>query len=256
MTARLPAVYPQQATCKCCGNPASLFGVVDFHKNCEIYRRKVLDLSGIPIYYYRCPSCHFLFTTALDGLTKEDFRNVVYNEEYVLVDPDYQDARPRQNAAVIAGLFPAVRPQRLLDYGGGGGLLAELLRDSGFPQVETYDPFVPRFCQRPAGRFDCVVCFEVVEHATEPARLFADLNDLLTDSGLILLSTLFQPQDIDVQGLNWWYAGPRNGHVSLFSRVSLERLVHPYGLHLASFNDGMHLLFRQIPDFARHLFQS
>ena len=72
----------------------------------------------------------------------------------------------------------------------------------------------------------------------------ADMNSLLAENGLILFSTLLQPADIDQQGLNWWYAGPRNGHVSLFSRASLGRLVDPFGLKLGSFNDNLHVLYR------------
>jgi len=57
MNSGLQAICAQETLCKCCGAPAFLYGVVDFHKNCEIYRRKVLDLSGIPIYYHRCTVC-------------------------------------------------------------------------------------------------------------------------------------------------------------------------------------------------------
>ena len=78
------------------------------------------------------------------------------------------------------------------------------------------------------------------------------MNELLSDPGLIIFSTLLQPADIEQQGLSWWYVGPRNGHVSLFSRESLERLLNPYGLTFGSFNDGFHVLFREVPDFARH----
>jgi SAM-dependent methyltransferase len=252
MNSGLQPMCAQQTPCKCCGAPAFRYGVVDFHKNCEIQRRKVLDISGVPIYYYRCPICHFIFTTAFDHFTNEDFLRHIYNEEYALVDPDYQEARPRGNAATLCQLFSAARPSRILDYGGGNGVLAELLRASGFSQTETYDPFVPRFSAKPPDRVDCIVSFEVVEHTTDPARVFAEMNDLLTDPGLILFSTLLQPGDIDQQGLNWWYAGPRNGHVSLFSRASLAKVVEPFGFKLGSFNDALHVLFREIPEFARH----
>src|SRR5262249_14395480 len=227
--------------------------VVDFHKNCESYRRKVLEISGVPIYYHRCPLCQFIFTTAFDHFTKEDFLHHVYNEEYLLVDPEYQEARPRRDAAFLCSLFSGGRPRRILDYGGGHGILAELLRAAGFSQAETYDPFVPCYAAKPRDRFDCVVCFEVVEHSTNPARIFAEMSEFLTDPGLILFSTLLQPADIDQVGLNWWYAGPRNGHVSLYSRASLERLVQPLGVRLGSFNEGIHVLIREIPDFAHHL---
>jgi 2-polyprenyl-6-hydroxyphenyl methylase/3-demethylubiquinone-9 3-methyltransferase len=230
--------------------------VVDFHKNCEIYRRRVLGLSGVPIYYHRCPTCQFIFTMAFDEFTSDDFLRHIYNEEYLLVDPDYEENRPRGNAAVLCSLFSASRPRRILDYGGGRGLLAELLRASGFTDVETYDPFVPRHPARPAGRFDCIVCFEVLEHSTDPRGIFADMIDLLSDPGLVLFSTLLQPADIDRQGLNWWYAGPRNGHVSLFSTASLERILHPLGFSLGSFNEGLHVVFREIPEFARHFIRT
>ena len=256
MNSGLQAIGTQETPCKCCGAPAFLYGVVDFHKNCEIYRRKVLDLSGIPIYYHRCTVCQFIFTTVFDHFTKEDFRRYIYNQEYLLVDPDYPEARPRTNAAFLSSLFSVVRPHRILDYGGGNGTLAELLCTAGFTQVNTYDPFVPHHADKPAGRFDCVVSFEVLEHSTDPARSFADMNDSLTDTGLILFSTLLQPADIDRQGLNWWYAGPRNGHVSLYSRASLAKVVRRFGLKLRSFNESMHVLYREIPEFARHFIRS
>ena len=248
--------FAQETPCKCCGAVAFLYGVVDFHKNCEIYRRRVLDLSGIPIYYHRCPVCQFIFTTAFDSFTQDDFRRYIYNEEYLLVDPDYPEARPRSNAGFLTSLFSVVRPQRILDYGGGNGALAESLHSAGFSQVHTYDPFVPGHADKPAGRFDCVVSFEVVEHSTDPARSFADMNDSLIDPGLILFSTLLQPGDIDRQGLNWWYAGPRNGHVSLYSRASLAKVVRRFGLKLGSFNESMHVLYREIPHFASHFLRS
>jgi len=256
MSSGLQAVCTKQAICKCCGALAFRCGVVDFHKNCEMYRRKVLDISGVPIYYHRCPDCQFIFTTAFDHFTKEDFLRYVYNEDYLLVDPDYQEQRPRGNAAFVCNLFSDARPRRILDYGGGNGVLAESLRAAGFWDAETYDPFVPRHSARPRDRFDCVVSFEVLEHSTDPAQTIADINEFLTESGLILFSTLVQPADIDEQGLNWWYAGPRNGHVSLYTRTSLAMLGQPLGFTLGSFNDGLHVFVREVPDFAKHFIKA
>lgn len=252
MSAGLQQVCSPKTQCKCCGGEALAYGVVDFHKNCENRRGQVLQMSGVPVYYHRCSDCQFIFTTAFDEFTTEDFLRDIYNEQYALVDPDYLDARPRENANFLSRLFPAVRPRRLLDYGGGSGMMASLLRHAGFAAVETYDPFVPRFSSRPEGRFDCIVSFEVLEHTTAPSRVLAEMSQLLTDPGLIIFSTLLQPLDMSHQGLSWWYAGPRNGHVSLFSRASLEALAHPLGLTVRSFNEGLHVAFRSIPDFASH----
>jgi 2-polyprenyl-6-hydroxyphenyl methylase/3-demethylubiquinone-9 3-methyltransferase len=144
----------------------------------------------------------------------------------------------------------------ILDFGGGSGRLAAYLRGGGFPRADTYDPFVPEHAARPSERYPCIVSFEVLEHTTDPGKTISEMDSLLANPGLIIFSTLLQPADIEAQGLNWWYAGPRNGHVSLYSRDSLLTLVRPYGFQLASFSDNLHLLSRQIPDFARHLIRS
>jgi SAM-dependent methyltransferase len=253
MTAAFQPVARTEAPCKCCGAAAPLYGVVDFHRNCEVRRRHPLPVSGIPIYYHRCPACGFIFTTAFDQFTKEDFARYIYNSDYVFVDPDYKEERPRGNAGLVGNLFPTITPERLLDYGSGDGLLVDVLRATGRFKADAYDPFVPRHATRPAQRYDCIVSFEVLEHSPTPAQTIADMNSLLTENGLIVLSTLLQPADIDQQGLNWWYVGPRNGHVSLFSRASLEKLVAPFGFRHGWFNDNLHVLFREVPAFAKHL---
>jgi 2-polyprenyl-6-hydroxyphenyl methylase/3-demethylubiquinone-9 3-methyltransferase len=247
-------VSETQTPCKCCGARSPLFGVIDFHENCERVRRKVLDLSGIPIYYYRCPQCRFLFTTAFDQFSPQDWKEHVYNEQYHLVDPDFNEVRPRDKAGFLAKLFPNAKPQRLLDYGGGNGQTAELLGNLGFPETHCYDPFVGDFDQRPLGRFDCVTAFEVVEHSTAPMQIFADMCSLLTDDGLLIFSTLLQPADLDKQGMHWWYIGPRNGHVSLYASDSLTAVSRKLQFNFGSFNSNLHVFCRNVPAFARHLF--
>jgi hypothetical protein len=253
MSAGLQAISPQCVPCKCCGALADIYGLVDFHKNCELSRNKALGISGIPVYYHRCPACRFIFTTALDHFTPEDFLRYVYNDQYPLIDPEFAEIRPKANANLLCTvLTQQVRPARILDYGGGNGLLAQSLRDAGFAHVECYDPFVPRFSTKPAGRFDAVVCFEVLEHSTRPAHTLADIISSLTDSGFIFCSTLLQPADIDRQGLQWWYAAPRNAHVSLYSKESLGKLLEPFGLDVYSLDESYHVLYRANREFGTH----
>lgn len=244
------------ATCKCCGAAAKIFDVVDFNKNAEITRgREVLDLCGIPVYYHRCDDCGFIFTVAFDTFSPEEMAEFVYNDQYVLVDPDFVDRRPSVNAQSMVEIFGATRDLRILDYGGGNGLLARHLRDAGFTSVQTYDPFVAEHSTPPTGRFDLVVAFEVLEHTCDPRGTIEEMASLVSDSGLLMFSTLLQPPEIESIRLSWWYAAPRNGHVSLYSRESLARLVEPLGLAFGSASDNLHVLFRQIPDFATHLFR-
>src|SRR5271156_1669029 len=105
MNSLVQPICAKQALCKCCGALACLYGVVDFEKHCEVARGKGFDPSGVPIYYYRCPACRFLFTTAFDHFTTADFQSMIYNTEYKLVDPDYEEIRPRANAAFLCNIF-------------------------------------------------------------------------------------------------------------------------------------------------------
>jgi Methyltransferase domain len=243
---------PQWMECKVCKAPSVLYGVVDFHKSCMEAQGKRLAISGAPIYYRRCQRCGFVFTTAFDQWDTEAFRKSIYNEDYVMVDPDYVEARPAGNAMVIATSFPDARgSMTVLDYGGGGGLLAERLREQGFT-ASTYDPF-SSFNVMPEEQFDLVTCFEVMEHVPWPEKTVAEMVGLMKKPGAILLSTLVQPANIDQVGLNWWYAAPRNGHISLYTTAALATLFKPHGMKVGSFSENLHIAYGAIPQFAAHL---
>jgi 2-polyprenyl-6-hydroxyphenyl methylase/3-demethylubiquinone-9 3-methyltransferase len=252
--ASLRPALPITEACKICATPAPLYGVVDFNKSCEEFNGKFFPLAGIPVYYRRCPNCGFLFTSAFDDWTGEEFKAHIYNDDYIKFDPGYVESRPATISAMIARTFERDKSRlRVLDYGGGNGRFAEILRNAGFLAAQTYDPFSPAFATLPDGTFDLVTCFETLEHHPDPLAGIAALVRCTGDPGAVVFSTLVQPADFDKHRMNWWYAGPRNGHISLFSRKALALAWQRHGFVLASFNDNYHFAFRQVPDFARHL---
>lgn len=241
------------APCKICGEAAPLCGVVDFNKSCEIDVNKRRPSSGVPVHYRQCASCGFLFTDAFDDWSRDDFKTRIYNDDYLSVDPDYVSMRPRGNAAAVLQLFGTRKADvRLLDYGGGNDVLCSDLRAAGFPVAQTYDPFVADYARRPDGKFNLVTCFETLEHMPDPMGGIADILVSLDEPGLVMFSTLLQPEDIARMGaLNWWYVGPRNGHVSLFSRKALALAWEKHGYRVISLSDNAHLAFRTLPSFAK-----
>lgn len=244
----LKPVSSETRVCKICGGEAPLYGVVDFHRACVIPHGTRLSLSGVPVYYRRCERCKFLFTDAFDDWSTNEFKTHIYNDEYKLVDPDYETKRPRDFADFIARYWGAIKEQaRILDYGGGNGTLCAMLRENGFHTALTYDPMVTAFASRPEGKYDLVTSFETLEHVPDPIGSVADIIEYSAEPGLILFSTLVQPADFDQQRLNWWYVGPRNGHVSLFSKQALAILWNRFGYKLASLNDNLHFAFRTLP---------
>ncbi|THD59556.1 MAG: class I SAM-dependent methyltransferase [Phenylobacterium sp.] len=248
---------PRPAPCKVCGADAPLFGLTDFNRSCEEARGKVLPLSGAAVYYRRCPQCSLVFTDAFDDWSMADFEAHIYNDGYLAVDPDYVETRPTNTAAVVAKTFAAAADSLdVLDYGGGNGVMAAELLRHGFRSAATYDAFSQGFRERPWRRFRLVTCFETLEHMADPVSGAADIVDLLDEDGLFLFSTLAQPANFNDLGMRWWYIGPRNGHITLHSRLSLTRLFGRFGLNVASFDDNIHVAYRTIPDFARHVFKA
>lgn len=236
----MQAADPTAVPCKVCGGASPLFGVVDANKNCNEAQGKRLPLSGRAVYYRRCEQCGFTFTCAFDDWDHAAFEKHIYNDSYLEVDPDFVERRPAANASAVENAFGGVKQAvRLLDFGGGSGLLASLLRERGF-DATTYDPF-SMFTELPQGKFEVITCFEVMEHVPSPRETVAVMAKFLKQGGAILFSTLVQPAEFEKVGLNWWYAAPRNGHLSLHSAESLKRVFEPFGLAVDSFNEGFHL---------------
>jgi 2-polyprenyl-6-hydroxyphenyl methylase/3-demethylubiquinone-9 3-methyltransferase len=239
--------------CKCCGAPALVYGAVDFHRSCEDRHAPVFEPAGVDIPYHRCGSCGFLFTIAFDHFTPAQFSAFIYNDAYPLVDPDFDNVRPRHNEQLLLRNFgEAAGRLRVLDYGGGTGLLAKRLREQGV-NADSYDPFYDASA-RPHGQYDLVTAFEVMEHTTTPYDTLQEMASFVRPDGLLLFSTLVQPAEIDELGLRWWYAAPRNGHVSLYSHRSLAALGERLQMATGSCGDLIHVAVRStIPAWASAL---
>jgi SAM-dependent methyltransferase len=242
--------------CPICDASSVLLDVVDFNKSCEELSGKFLPLSGIPIYYSLCDQCGFCFASEMYEWTLDQFEHKIYNEEYLEVDPDYVQKRPSLNAAALVEMFGRSGTGiNHLDYGGGHGLLSDLMRDSGWKSA-SYDPFVDRAMQiDQLGKYDLITAFEVFEHVPDVKQLASDLSMLLNPEGIVLFSTLLSDGHIlPRQRLSWWYASPRNGHISLFSTNSLRALGAGAEFRCRSFSEGFHAFWRVAPPWAVHLF--
>ncbi|HEX4329714.1 MAG TPA: class I SAM-dependent methyltransferase [Burkholderiales bacterium] len=239
------APLSDSAPCKVCHAPAPYFGDADFSKAMTDLPRPEV---GMPVAYYRCESCFFLFTNAFDAWGQEEFLRHIYNDEYTEIDPDFVTNRPWSCAQVLSGLLqPRKGAIRLMDYGGGRGTFARRMTELGFPTA-SYDPFFKGEMEPRAGeKFELINCREVIEHTPDPHAFVRDLLRFLADDGAVFLSTATQPPEIAGIGLDWKYAAPRNGHISLFSQRSLEMLWAEYGLKLGFFDANNQLAWRGAP---------
>jgi len=244
--------------CPICNTSCAPYDTVDFNKSCEELRGTYLPKAGISVAYYRCANCGFCFAPDIARWSLAEFEERIYNKDYVVVDPDYVDARPRANAEGLRTIF-GERGLHIthLDYGGGNGLLSTLLNQQGW-QSKSYDPFSDREVPiERLGKFDLITAYEVFEHAPDPRNLLKELSALVNTDGIILFSTLLSDGELAPdRRLTWWYASPRNGHISLFCKHSLAILARDYGFRLGSFSNGFHCMWRKVPPWATDLFST
>ncbi|WP_432723351.1 class I SAM-dependent methyltransferase [Jeongeupia wiesaeckerbachi] len=246
----------EKMDCPICASSCALLDVVDFNKSCEEARGKFLKLSGRPVYYVRCSECGYCFCPEICSWSMPEFDRHIYNSDYISIDPDYVEARPTANASILQSMFKDFPIHiKHLDYGGGNGLLSGLLKEKGW-NSSTFDPYVTRnIAVDTIGRYDLITAFEVFEHVPDPNALMDNISQLVSDDGVILFSTLVSDGHIsDNKRLDWWYASPRNGHISLYTKNSLERLANKCGFKFGSFSDGFHMMFRNSPPWAAHFF--
>ncbi|MES2207332.1 MAG: class I SAM-dependent methyltransferase [Pseudomonadota bacterium] len=217
----------------------------------------LLPPSGIPISYFLCNQCGFCYAPEFFEWSLEDFEKKIYNEHYIEIDPEYLEARPRRNFLLLEELFGEEKNKiRHLDYGGGNGLLSKLLCEAGWNST-TYDPFVNRDINIDSlGKFDLISAIEVVEHVPNVEELISNLSTLLVEDGIILISTVVSDGSIEAgKRLSWWYAAPRNGHISLFTYESLKVLGKTKGFLFSSAGGSLHIFYRKIPDWAGQTFK-
>jgi hypothetical protein len=186
--------------------------------------------------------------------TNEQFLEQVYNDRYIDVDPDYVSERPTNNAKFLLNLFSDASDIRHLDYGGGNSCLSNYLKRHSWHST-SFDPFPKKErCVEGLGKYNLITAFEVFEHAPCVLDLVNNLSVLMEDSCLIVFSTLISDGHLKPDSrINWWYASPRNGHISLFSRRSLEIIAERQKWTFASSNDGLHIFFNNLPLWAKRV---
>jgi len=233
--------------CKVCDGATALFDVVDFAKTCDATLYPA-GLAAVPVYYRRCADCGFIFTDFFDDFTPQQWSAHLYNDDYYRsVDPAYADERPANNARGVDHLLRHVKRHTIgLDYGGGSGRTCAHLRERGY-RYDTFDPFgaralTPEF----AGRYNFCSAFEVAEHTPDPRGFVAAIVELASKERLaIFIGTQLHDGIVsDASRLSWWYAGPRNGHISLYSRRSMQLLAQRFGLDYTPFSGRTHLFTR------------
>ncbi|WP_297801677.1 class I SAM-dependent methyltransferase [uncultured Brevundimonas sp.] len=220
--------------CKICQSDSEYFLSLDFAHHAT---RGPVRPYGVSVRHYRCKNCDHIFSNFCDDWSNEDFSKYIYNEFYANVDPEFSGARSRFFAESIdRNSDDKFRSASILDYGSGEGHLESSLREIGFKDVTSWDPFSGG--DLPERKFDMIFAFEVLEHSPKPLDFIDDIIKYMSDDGVAYCSQEFIPEDIDNIRDRWWYFGPRNGHISFFSTRTVRELARKRDLNVKICDSG------------------
>lgn len=207
----------------------------------------VLDAHDVK--YYVCATCGSLQTERPYWLDEAYTRGALADLDTGAVMRGLDKQATVVSVLKVLGL---PRASKVLDFGGGTGLLCRLLRDAGVDawlleprgthelspgySIETLDE-----------PFDLICSFEVVEHLVDPLDA---LDPILTYGESALIGT----EPYRGQDETWWYLAPSTGqHVFFFAPAAFDWLAHRHGVRHVDL--GTHHLFtrRSISDRQRKL---
>ncbi len=225
----VPVVAPATSPCKVCGSTAGLrFGLPRSKR------------SGHPIpdepddcWYYECSQCKFLFTRGMDDVPQE----TIYDDTYWgTQDPNWYGRVPqtmRLIALAASLLQKPIDEADVLDFGCGSGGFVEIARRSLSLNAWGTDIIRPRLAEEyflpdlGTRKFDIIVACEVIEHLPDPVETLRMVRSHLKWPGVFAFQTAeYNPHVCD---RDWWYLGPDNGHISLYSRESLDLIFRSLG---------------------------
>lgn len=217
------------STCKICGGHAPAVFALPSSK---LASRDIPDLPD-DCTYYRCERCQFLFAHLLDEIDNTQ----VYDESYWdNQDPDW-GGRVNQTLRLVmlSNLLLNRLPWELeiCDFGCGMGTFIEAGREHLGLKVTGFDIIKPKFGldhfidTMPEQRFDLVTACEVIEHLPDPMAMIEPAIRSLKPGGVFAYQTaVYEPESC---GRDWWYLGPANGHISLYSRGAFDEMFKQFG---------------------------
>jgi hypothetical protein len=189
--------------------------------------------------YFQCKSCGFVFIQEPSWL-KEAYESPINQQDTGIIERNVYIAK--KIASVIRLCFNV--KGKFLDYGGGYGILVNLLRNKGlcfyWRDPLTQNLFARRYeYLSDLGQIELVTSIEAIEHFVNPVN---DFEQMLTYSYSLFFTSHLLPKPTPKPDA-WWYYGLDHGqHVSFYTQESLAVLAKKFNLNLVSNHTNIHML--------------
>lgn len=210
--------------------------------NCKVCRSKSEKifskqiLGKYIINYYRCSNCGLIQTEKPFWL-KEAYSSAIIDSDTGIISRNIVLSK----ITSIFLLFFGKKP-RVLDYGGGYGLMTRILRDIGIDCYWTdkyaENIFARGFEDRKNIRYGVVTAFELFEHFEDPVKELSQIIKTYKPK-TIIFSTMLHNGD---PPKDWWYFAPEGGqHITLYTKKSLQLLAQKFGMRLSTNGRNIHV---------------
>ena len=246
------AAAERPVVCKICGEQTRLSYVVDFNQWDDQEASLLTPLKGWPVYYRRCADCGFLFTDFCDTWDVHLLLRHIYNDEFFGANPDIVTQRPANAAAKFMNLFPEGKELSILDYGAGNLAFTEILRASGYAQVDRFDFLDSQAGGVPDKAYDVVTCFDILDRLPDPSETLDRLAPAIGEAGIVV-AELPSLAGMPRRGPGECRMGPRAGRISWFTEKAFQTAFERRGLRSATLGDGLYIAFKHGAPFSAAL---
>lgn len=206
----------------------------------EIFKADIL--SKYHVTYYCCSVCGFVQTEEPYWLA-EAYQHTINDEDTMVLQRNWYFADVV--SSVLFSLFN--RQGGFLDFGGGHGVFARLMRDKGF-DFYWHDPKAKNIFSRgfeyapEKGAVELITCIECFEHFSQPKK---ELETMLGISSNVFFTTQLLPSPVP-KPEEWEYYGLTHGqHIAFYSMKTLRYLANLYGLYVYTNGVNMHLFTKK-----------
>lgn len=192
------------------------------------------------ISYYTCTACECIFTEQPYWLDE------AYLESISALDNGIM-ARNINICEQLMMLFTSNFNStiKVVDYGGGYGILTRLLRDKG---IDAY--WSDKFCENLLAKgfeyngtdpVDVMLAFEVMEHLPNPLET---IHEIMSKTNCFIFSTELLEKNNYSSNKDWWYFMPDAGqHVFFSSKTSMLKIAEKLKCCYLYYN-GLHVLYK------------